>query len=187
MGPLQGALIKYSYIGRTSNEKKMIAESQKELRAIKLITNIRNQTSTVRLEDILFFRGQFEMKRFDRPSRDPERSKPIAESVDWGLRTVEQNLGKVTVTYFDPFGPSMDSFFNKAKIAVFLFRRTSMFGVQKTVDKFKLKFSCRASEVVWDFNREHGLNSIMPYTPFGGLFLKCAPPKGTLPNFERNR
>jgi hypothetical protein len=59
MGPLQRAFIKYSYIGRTSNEKKMIAKSQKELRAIKLITNIRNQTSTVRLDDILFFRGQF--------------------------------------------------------------------------------------------------------------------------------
>jgi hypothetical protein len=93
----------------------------------------------------------------------------------------------MTVTYFEPFGPSMDSVFNKAKAAVFLFRRTIMFGVQKTVDKFKLKFSCRASEVVWDFSREHGLDSIMLYTPFGGLFLKCARPKGTLPNFERNR
>jgi hypothetical protein len=154
---------------------------------MKLMTNMRNQTSTVRLDNFLFFPGQFEMKRFDRPSRDPERSKPIGESVDWGLRTAEQNLGKMTVTYFEPFGPSMDSFFNKAKIAVFLFRRTLMFGVQKTVDKFKLKFSCRAPEVVWDFSRQHGLDSIMLCTPFGGLFLKCAPPKGTPPNFERNR
>jgi hypothetical protein len=50
MGPLQRAFIKYSYIGRTSNEKKKIAESQKEPRAIKLMTNMRNQTSTVRLD-----------------------------------------------------------------------------------------------------------------------------------------
>jgi hypothetical protein len=34
MGPVQRAFIKYSYIGRTSNERKMIAESQEELRAI---------------------------------------------------------------------------------------------------------------------------------------------------------
>jgi hypothetical protein len=35
---------------------------------------------------------------------------------------------------------------------------------------FKLKFSCRASEVVWDFSREHGLDSIMLYSPFGALY-----------------
>jgi ankyrin repeat protein len=184
---LQRALYKYSYIGRTSNDKKMIAESQRELRTIKLQTNIRAESTPVSLDDILYFHGQFELTRWAPPPQHLERERrEIATSLDWGLKTWEVQVGQQALRYYEPFAKSMTSFLRKAKISVYLFRRTILFGCQNR-DRFKLKFSCKASDVLWDFSREHGMDSLMIFTPFGSLLLKCSPPKGTLPNFERNR
>lgn len=187
MPALKKAMTKYNYIGRTSNERKLIAESQKELRAIKLIANINDQMTRVWVDDILFNKGQFEKKSFTKPTSVDKLPKKESESAEWGLRIIEQKTGQLTVMYFTAFGSSMDSFLSKAKIAILLFRKSILFGVQKTADKFKLKFSCRSSEVLWDFGREHGQDSLMLYTPFGKLFLKIAPAKNTDAKFERNR
>jgi hypothetical protein len=187
LSQLRHALTKYSYIGRTSNERKLIAESQRELRSIRLITTISEQLTPFALDDILFCRGQFEMREYNRPVGADDRKNLASESATWGLRTLEQKIGAMTVSYFTPFGKSMESFLSKTKIAIFLFRNYILFGVQKTVDKFKLKFSCKSSEVLWDFGKEHGPEQVMLYAPFGSLLLKFAPPKGTAVNFERNR
>ena len=186
MPGLKKAMMKYNYIGRTSNERKLIAESQKELRSIKLVANINDQMTQFCIDDMLFNRGQFERKSFTKPP-GVDKLQKTSESAEWGLRTIEQQMGQLTVTYFTAFGSSMDSFLNKTKIAILLFRNSILFGVQKTADKFKLKFSCRSSEVLWDFGREHGQDSLMLYTPFGRLFLKVAPAKNTDAKFERNR
>jgi ankyrin repeat protein len=182
---LQRALYKYSYIGRTSNDKKMIAESQRELRTIKLQTNIRAESTDVTLDDILYFHGQFELTKWTPPIIERDR-REIATSLDWGLKTMEVQIGQQQLRYYEPFAKSMMSFLKKAKISVYLFRHTILFGCQSR-DRFKLKFSCKASDVLWDFSREYGMESLMLFTPFGSLLLKCSPPKGTLPNFERNR
>ncbi|OHS97008.1 hypothetical protein TRFO_36836 [Tritrichomonas foetus] len=186
---LQKSLIKYSYIGRTSNERKLIAESQKELRLVQLMTNINENMTEFTLDDILFFKGQFELKEFNPPSGpfSPQRAVVANHSAEWGLKTVTNQYGQLNVSCFNTFGRSMDSFLKKGKIAIFLFRNATLFGIQKTADKFKLKFSCRSSEVLWDFGKEYGLDSVMIYTPFGSMMLKCAPQKGTPANFERNR
>ena len=64
MPALKKAMMKYNYIGRTSNERKLIAESQKELRSIKLVANINDQMTQFCIDDMLFNRGQFERKSF---------------------------------------------------------------------------------------------------------------------------
>lgn len=194
---LQKALIKYSYIGKTSNERKLIAESQKELKLVRLITTIYDNTIASFIDDILFFRGQFELKEFSPPEGlfAPPRfqQSPIQNgSTDWGLKTYfniykKDPNNELAVTCYHTYGKSIESFLKKSKIAIFLFKNSTLFGLQKSAEKFKIKFSCRSTEVLWDFGKDYGMESVKIYTPFGSMLLKCAPPKGTLPNFERNR
>ena len=113
-------------------------------------------------------------------------------STDWGLKTCFNTYKKeadkeLTVTCYHTYGKSIESFLKKSKIAIFLFKNSTIFGLQKNAEKFKIKFSCRSTEVLWDFGKDYGMDSVKIYTPFGSMLLKCAPPKGTLPNFERNR
>ena len=190
--PIQKALIKYSYIGRTSNERKMIAESQKELRLVELSTTLNDMKQVFSLDDILYFRGQFEMKEFSPPQGSFAPTKSISQQgndiVDWGVRTFTSDKYKgLPVTCLHTYGRGFESFLKKSKIAIFLFRGATLFGLQKTSEKFKLKFSFRSLEVLWDFGKEYGPEFVKIYTPFGSMLLKCAPPKGTLANFERNR
>ena len=189
----QKALIKYSYIGKTSNDQQRIAESQKELRLVKLITNISDTIRDFTLNDILYFRGQFELKEFTPPSGQFDQYKnapnlPNNSNFEWGLRTSTiQSPSGLPVKCFHTFGKSLDSFLGKSKISIFLFKNTTLFCVQKNADTYKLKFSCKTTEVIWDFGKEYGPENLKIYTPFGSLLLKCSPPKGTAANYERNR
>ncbi|KAH0792281.1 ankyrin 2,3/unc44 [Histomonas meleagridis] len=183
---LRKAQIKFAYIGRTVNERKLIAESQRELCTIKLITRINDRKTTFKIDDMLLSRGQFERKIYKPPQKDfnPQN---VSENFDWGLRTYYHQVGNFNIPYFGLIGSSMESFIGKTKIAIYLFRNIVLFGIQKNADQFKLKFSCRSSEVLWDFSKENGPNAVMLYAPFGSMLLKFAPPKGTSVNFERNR
>ncbi|OHT16210.1 hypothetical protein TRFO_13371 [Tritrichomonas foetus] len=188
--PLQKALNKFSYIGRQSNERKLIVESQKELQVLKLVTTINDTPTQFSLNDILYSHGQFEKKVYKKPGgpfENEEKNDPIAESSEWGLKIIQRRIGNLDVTCYNVFGSSLESFLSKAKIAIFLFRNSILFGVQKTSDKFKLKFSCKSSEVLWDFGREHGQENIMIYTPFGSMLLKIVITKDKNVMFERNR
>ncbi|KAH0789839.1 serine/threonine-protein phosphatase 6 regulatory ankyrin repeat subunit B-like [Histomonas meleagridis] len=184
---LQKAHIKFSNIGRTITEKKLITESQKELRSIRLKTTIKDKSTPFILNDVLLCRGQFEKKSYNKPKFAENEGSIISTSASWGLKTYQMQTGSIHITHFRPFGSSMDSFFSNPKIAIILFQKTILFGIQKTSDKFKLKFSCRTSEVLWDFASEYGMESVMLYAPFGSLLLKFSPPKGSSANFERNR
>lgn len=181
---LQKAHIKFSYIGRIVTEKKLIAESQKELRSIKLKTTIKDKGTKFYLDDILLCRGQFEKKGYTVPQNTGTR---LSNSVIWGLRTYSKEINGLKLNSFNPFGSSMESFLNNQKISIILFKKTILFGVQKTNDKFKLKFSCKTSEVIWNFSSEYGNESVMLYVPFGCFLLKFSPPKSGSAIFERNR
>lgn len=182
---LQKANAKYAYIGRSLNDRKMIVDSQKELKSMRLITRIDDRITQFNLDDILYFKGQFDKIRYEKP-KIPSMNTGV-DSLDWGLKNVYANVGGLKLQFFNTFGSSMTSFLEKNRVAICLFRNTILIGVQKTYDKFKLKFSCRSTEVIWDFGKENGPECLSIYTPFGLLVLKVLPPKGTLPNYERQQ
>lgn len=189
--PLQAANNKYQALGSQVTENQRIADSQKKLQSLKLVTTINDQATTLSFNDILYIHGQFEKKLFKKPGGAFESdAKTDSESSEWGLKTVCVQMGSLRVNSYIGFGSSMDSFINKNKIAIYLLKNAVLFGVQKglkTSEKFKLKFSCKPTEVFWDFNAETP-DSFMVYAPFGSFLLKFISSNG--PNedisFEKN-
>ncbi|KAH0787656.1 serine/threonine-protein phosphatase 6 regulatory ankyrin repeat subunit A-like isoform X1 [Histomonas meleagridis] len=187
---LRKAHAKFAYIVRIINERKLIVESQKELQTIKFVTTIHGETMPFYVDDVLLTHGQFELKNFSKPKKNSNNKfapSIVSESENWGIKTLMHEEGGLYVEHFEFFGRSMESFLNKGKIEIFLFKNNIIMGIQKTIDKFKMKFSCKTSNIIWDFNKEHGLDAVMLYAPFGNLLLKFLVPKGSSTSFERNK
>lgn len=180
--PLQAAKNKFSFLGSSVTENQRIANSQKKLQSLKFVVTINDQTTQFTYNDILYYHGSFELKSFKRPCGPfevEEKDDPYAQSNEWGIKTLKRRIGAFEIFSYYSYGSSIESFINKNKIAIYLFKNSILFGVQKTADKFKLKFSCKPYEVHWDFGKEYGNDSMMVYTPFGSMFLKCLPTNGS--------
>ena len=178
---LQRAHLKYSNLGRAANQGMLIAESREKLRMIRLVTSINQNTMQYMPNDILIHHGQFERKGLN----EPQKARETADAPDFGLKTNEVTAGTLTVTYLTTYGKSLRSFLKAPKISIFLFSKIILFGLQKKEATFKLKFSCRVSEVHWDFSRDYGADSFKMWTPIGELLLKVDAAKGSSAEYEK--
>lgn len=178
---LQRAHLKYSNLGRAANQGMLIAESREKLKMIRLVSSLNHKELQYMPNDILIHHGQFERKGLN----EPPKAREMADSPDYGLKTNEVTSGTLTVTYFTTYGKSLKSFMKAPKISIFLFSKIILFGLQKKESTFKMKFSCRVSEVHWDFSREYGADSFRMWTPIGELLLKVDPAKGSSAEYEK--
>lgn len=181
---LQKAHVKYGNIGRIANERMLIAESQEKLSSISIKTSIKEiRQISCKANDVLLIHGNFERKSYT----GGPKSGGNCESTQWGLHINHATSGKLEVKYYSAISKSLRQFLKAPKISLYLLKNTALFGIQKSTDKFKLKYSCRSDELLWDFSRDYGSDSFVVWTPIGQFLLKLDPPKGTNADFERNQ
>jgi len=165
----------------------MIAESQQELSCLKLVASINNRRTPFQMQDVLSQSGQFERIEPVKMIKPEGMTEVLVCAPEWSLNIMKVRTGGFSVGYFAPSGPSMESFLRQTRITIMLFRNSILFGVQKTSKEFKLKYSCRPSEVFWDFNPGTGPDAIAVYAPFGRMCLRVAPAKKEAHGFEKRQ
>lgn len=168
MENLKRAHLKFASIALDTNERQLIFESQKKLQALNMFVNLNGQQINYFPNDVLLAYDHFTKINYVEPPSGTD----LTESLEWGLRPIETTSGDLKLIHFKTVGQSLKSFIDSEHLVVFLFRKFVLFGLFKGETNFKLKFSCRTSEVLWDFSNKHGSDAFIVWTPIGQFHLK---------------
>ena len=168
MKQIQRAFLKFTTTGIDTNERQLIFESQKKLQELDMILTIGEQKIRHLPNDVLLVYDNFTRLSFT----EAPKGTPQSTLSEWGLQKCTIDSGKLNVDYFIPIGADIKELLDNEHITVFLFRKFVLFGIMKGETTFRLLYSCRTCEVLWDFSNMHGSDSFFLWTPIGKFYLK---------------